>query len=68
MNHTNEPYSEHEMEIMWEAEMKRHESCSIEFRKLIYWMFDLEEFKKVMRSAHLPNPFLKMVSKKKDTI
>lgn len=61
---TEAAYSEDEIKTMWLEEMKKREGCSNVFRAMFEWMFDYEEFAKVMRLAHLPNPCLRMVSKK----
>lgn len=57
----SEPYTDMEIERMWREEMKKRENCSDDFRSLMSWMFELQEYKKVMGLAHLPNPYIKLI-------
>lgn len=59
----SKPYTNEQIKEMWLKDMEKRKDASPEFKKLMYWMFDFEEYKKVMKLAHLPNPCLTMIKK-----
>lgn len=57
------PYTDEEIETMWKLDMEKRKNYSEEFKQIFSWMFNFEEYKKVMKDAHLLNPYIAMKDK-----